>query len=170
MASRGRGAREKGRAFEQKIARDLRLIFDGPSWIKHHEELTPRQRVAHLKTSRVRRGEQGRGAREGDIVVEERTWWFELQHTNAIHFNPETKLLQGERDIAQRAEQDKWYAISVCLQTGCRTTWCAMRLKTLLLLATGKFAADVHEETLGAIVRIPYDDLLTMLAVDEARP
>jgi hypothetical protein len=167
MASRGRGAREKGQKFEQLIGRDLRQIFDGKKWVEHHASLTKKQQVAHLKTSRVRRGEQGKGAREGDLVVDERQWWFELQH--ADKFQPEKKLLQGERDIKQRGEPDRWYAISVCRQTGYRTIWCTMRLRTLLLLSTGKYPADVDEDTNSAIVRVHYTDVLKMLEADERR-
>ena len=164
----GKSSGKKGKAFEQKIARDLRLIYDGPEWVEHHKDLTPKQRAAHIKSSRVRRSDQAKGAREPDLVVSERSWWFELQHTNADHFNPEGKLLQAERDIAHREEVGKWHPISICLQTGCRTTWCAMRLKTLLLLATGKFQTFL--EGAEAIVRVPYDDVKHMLEQDEQRP
>lgn len=167
MASRGRGAREKGRKFEQRIGRDLRLIYDGKKWVDHYDDLTKKQQVAFLKTSKVRRGEQGKGAREGDLVVAERQWWFELQHADG--FNPEAKLLQAEKDITEKAEPDRWYAISVCLQTGHRTIWCAMRLRTLHLLATGKYPADVNEDTNSAIVRAKYEDVLKMLEHDERR-
>jgi hypothetical protein len=132
---------------------------------QNHGMLTPRQRIAHLKTSRVRRGEQGKGAREADIVVGGRQWWFELQHASGT-FNPEGKLAQAEKDIAECGETNAWHPISICHKTGERTIWCAMRIPTLILLATGKFA----EISDAAIVRIPYDALLRMLASDEARP
>lgn len=127
--------------------------------------MKPKARVGHLKTSKVRRGEQGKGAREADVIVDERRWWFELQH--ADKFQPLKKLEQAEKDIRERADDDGWYPIAICLQTGRHTTWAMMRAYTFVLLTTGRMIEEVSVR--DAPVMIRYEDLLVALEHDAKR-
>lgn len=78
--------RTKGRAFEQAVARDLRQLWPGAD---------------------IHRSSQAERAREPDVVLSgvvppgARPLWLELQDAAAP--TPLVKLLQAERDVAERA-------------------------------------------------------------------
>lgn len=159
------GARSgpKGKAFERKIGRDLREIYDGADWCAHYDSLSKREQVVMLKSSRVRRGEQGKGAREADLCVEDRTWWFELEHANDSR--PLSKLEQAERDIEHKGEVGKWLAVAVTHKTNSPTTFATMRGRSFVYLVTGRFPAPSAADT--APVTFPYPVLLELLQLEE---
>jgi len=154
----------KGKAFERAIGRDLRAIYDGPDWCAHYDSLSKREQIVMLKSSRVRRGEQGRGAREADLCVEDRTWWFELNHSNEPR--PLAKLEQAERDIEHRGEVGNWLAVAVTHKTNSPMTLATMRGRAFCYLATGRFPEPGPADT--APVTFPYPVLLDLLRLEES--
>jgi hypothetical protein len=127
--------------------------------------MNKRQQVVMLKSSRVRRGEQGKGAREADLCVEDRTWWFECQHATGTR--PLAKLEQAERDIRHKNEVGKWLAMSITHETSCRTINVCMRGRSFVYLATGRFPQPGPVD--DAPVIFPYPTLLELLKLEETR-
>ena len=119
-SSIGRGrinSRAKGVAFEEKIARELRMVYDSLALTARLAELPlGKERSTLIKTSRVRRSDQGKGAMEPDLVVRGCPFWFELQHSTAA--DPIAKLEQAERDCEQ-ADSGLW-PVSITHLTGRR--------------------------------------------------
>jgi hypothetical protein len=153
----------KGKAFERQIGRDLRLIYDGADWCGHYDGLNKREQVVMLKSSRVRRGEQGKGAREADLCVAERTWWFELCDENEPR--PVAKLEQAERDIEHKGEVGKWLAVAITHKTRSPTIYATMRGRSFVYLVTGRFPQPGPVD--DAPVTFQYTTLLELLQLEE---
>lgn len=161
----GAKSRNKGAAFEREIARDLRAIYDGPQWCAHYEQVNAKQRVVMLKSSRVKRGNQSRGAHEADLCVADRTWWIECQHADVA--SPLRKLEQAERDIQHKGEIGKWLPVSITKTTGARSVNCCMRGRAFVYLVTGKVPSSTPADI--APVIFPYRTFVELLEVEEAR-
>jgi hypothetical protein len=150
-AQLGRRSRSKGSAFERKIATELRSIYDPPELIEQlAAALKAKDQVEHrrlLKASNVSRGEQTRGAKHADLLIEDCPFWLELQDANAAHYRPLDKLQQAERDVGD-AVSDKW-PVSVCHKIGGRSIQVCMRFGALAWLALG--VDDVDDATLGEV-------------------
>ena len=160
----GRRARNKGRAFEEDIARDLRDVYDSrPLLQKMKMALAKKDKLLHralLKTSRVRRTRQADGAVQSDLNVTNCPWWFEL--STAKNVNPTKKLQQAEGDvIAVGADR---IPIVITREKGAMTILATMRFNTLQRLLN----ADKQPIFSVVVVQIDYKDLLTELKTYEA--
>jgi hypothetical protein len=151
----GRRSRDKGGAFERKIGSELREIYDPPELVEamaaalKAKDLKEHKRL--LKASNVSRGEQTRGAKHADLLIEVCPFWLELQDANSDHYHPLGKLRQAERDV-EDAGSDKWPA-SVCHQTGHRSIEVCLRYDALAWLATGYcFAEEGVAENMAVMV------------------
>lgn len=116
----------------------------------------------------MRRSDQGKGAKEPDLVIEGCPVWHELQRGADGYYNPIAKLEQGEHD-ASAIESDLW-PVSVCAYTGSPTIVVCMRTRTLLLLQDFDYPEDVPEWYSDIPIQMdikPYLDLLR--AADERR-
>jgi hypothetical protein len=105
-AQAGKLSRTKGKEFERWLARDLRELIGEPAV----------ESAGDVRTSRVRRGEQGHGAVHPDVRVEGLPFWFECQH--AARPDPEAKLQQARADSAVSGE--KWIPVAVVRRSGAR--------------------------------------------------
>ena len=162
---KGAHSGNKGKRFERKIGRDLRRLYDGEEWLAHYDTLNKRQQIVMLKASQVRRGEQGKGAREADLCVEGLTWWFELQ--DAVISRPLAKLEQAERDSEHKGEVGKWLPVAITHRTHSPTIYATMRGRSFVYLATGRFPSPGPAD--AAPVTFPYVTLLELLQLEESR-
>lgn len=166
----GKRARTKGPAFERQIATDMRTIYDPPTLTQQLEALRKAKKPAEYRTlqksSRVRRSDQGRGAKEADLVIKGCPCWLELQDATGHSYNPLTKLVQAERDVVE-ADSDLW-PVSVCHQSGRRSIEVCMRLGTLMVLSGAPLEAISLESALIPAV-IDYEHFKGMLGRYERR-
>jgi len=171
-------SRRKGVSFEEKIAREFRQIYDPPELLASLAEAAKAKGAgsvaayrAILKTSRVRRSDQGRGAMEPDLVIQGCPLWLELQHARAV--TPRGKLEQAERDAA--TAESSLRPVAVIHETGRWLTQAWMRFSTLLYLAGFDDLTDSEGEAIplteapGAAlaVMLDYEDLLARLRFRE---
>jgi len=167
----GKRARTKGPAFERQIATDMRAIYDPPKLtaelaaLKGDKSKQSEYRTLQ-KSSRVRRSDQGRGAKEADLVIKGCPCWLELQDATGHSYSPLTKLLQAERDVVE-ADSDLW-PVSVCHQSGRRSIEVCMRLGTLMTLSGVPLEALSLEAVLIPAV-IDYEHFKGMLGHYERR-
>lgn len=142
-AAVGRRNRQAGKELERRVATDLRQILDPPHVSKAISEAqgllkgypskatrsTATSEIKRLqKLSSVRRGEQGRGAHEPDIVTAT-DWWIEVSRRADV--SPFGKLAQAERDVGAAivAGQDSWTRpVAVWRRTGSPVVLVALRL------------------------------------------
>lgn len=162
---KGAHSGNKGKRFERKIGRDLRELYDGEDWLAHYDTLSKAQQVVMLKASKVRRGEQGKGAREADLCVEGLTWWFELEDAKVSR--PLAKLEQAERDIEHKGEVGQWLPVAITHKTNSPTIQATMRGRAFAYLVTGRFPAPGPADT--APVTFPYPTLLELLQLEDRR-
>ena len=161
----GKRARGKGLDFERKIATALRAIYDSPELTAELAAST-RDRARHrelLKSSKVRRSDQGKGALEPDVVVQDCPVWHELQR--AKRPEPVVKLAQAERDVAMSGS-DLW-PVSICALAGSTKTTVCMRAITFLALADlelpkgmrafGEITVQIDLEPYLQLLRDDYD-------------
>jgi hypothetical protein len=168
----GKRARAKGPAFERKIATDMRTIYDPPALTRQLAELHGQRKVpgkqaeyrALQKSSRVRRSDQGRGAKEPDLVIEGCPCWLELQDATGHSYSP---LLQAEKDVAE-ADSELW-PVSVCHQSGRTSIESCLRLGTLVALTGVAELNMMTAESMLIPVIIDYGALKGMLERYEAR-
>lgn len=112
-------SRTKGRAFEQRIARELREA---------------------MPSATVRRSLQAHRAYEPDLVIEGdapiiATWlWLELTDSRAP--SPLDKLAQAERDIDAAGDPER-VPVVVWHKTGAKSIQSTMRLRSLTALVGG---------------------------------
>ena len=171
-------SRVKGASFEKEIAREMRQVYDssellekleaaakvkGKGSVGEHREL--------LKTSRVRRSDQGRGAMEPDLVIQDCPVWLELQDSR--NPTPREKLAQAERDA--KAAGSSLRPVAVVHKTGAKSIGAWMRVETLLYLCGFDDLTDSAggviplSEAPGAtlVTMIDYVDLLARLRFRE---
>ncbi len=157
-ARAGRRAREKGREFEEDIARDLREVYDSkPLLQKMKMALAKKDRKLHRelqKTSRVRRTRQADGAVQSDLNVTNCPWWFEL--STGKNVNPTNKLHQAEGDVAMVDSARR--PIVITREKGAKSIRATMRFTTLHRLLN----PDNPTPSM-VVVQIDYQDLLKQL-------
>jgi len=167
-AQLGRRSRVKGGAFERKIAAELRVIYDPPELVAElvaaleAKDLKEYKRL--LKASNVSRGEQTRGAKHADLLIDECPFWLELQDAGPQKYNPRSKLEQAERDVRE-SESDKWPA-AVCHRLGRRSIQVCMRYDALAWIATGYCFADADAAE-NIVVMIDWEDFKGLLQEHE---
>lgn len=136
-------SRTKGRAFEQRIARDLREA---------------------LPLATVRRSQQAERAYEPDVVIEgdapgtARWWWLELTDSRAP--SPLDKLAQAERDIAEACDGHR-LPLVVWHKTGAKSVQVTARLGTLCEVLGGE--PTVTDGYLGTPVTVDWQQVLARL-------
>lgn len=134
-------SRTKGRAFEQRVARELR-------------EAMPR--------ATVRRSQQAHRAYEPDVVVEgdapgiARRLWLELTDSRAP--SPLDKLAQSERDSAHCLE---WLPVVVWHRKGAKSVQVTARLGTLCEVLGGE--PTMVDGYLGTPVTVDWQQVLARL-------
>lgn len=154
-------SRNKGVVFERDVAQELRKALDPPEVTEAIASAAPSRRPQALMASRVRRGRQGEGARECDIVVEGTLLWIECQHASREKHDPAAKLAQAERDAAEvGAARAIPIAVTHCTGERRRGTTATMRLGTLLRLLRARCARPAPA---AARVELRLEDLLTLL-------
>ena len=121
----GRRSKVKGKTFERRIAQVMRRIYDLPELVEAIELADASTRKKFMKSSHVRRGEQGQGAHEPDLVTPDR-YWMELQNASGSNHNPLAKLAQAERDA-----KCGFVPVSICHKTGSRSTEVCLRAGAL---------------------------------------
>lgn len=170
-ARAGRRARNKGREFEELIARDLRKVYDNPALLRRMEFcLSKKDRAGHralLKTSRVRRTRQADGAVQSDLNVVDCEWWFEL--STAKNVRPVKKLKQAEDDVAM--VESHRTPIVITREKGAKSIQATMRINTLncLLIGTRDSGIPGYDPMQSKlVVQIDYLDLLDELKAYEA--
>jgi hypothetical protein len=120
--------------------------------------------VAHRelqKTSRVRRSDQGKGAKEPDLVIQGCPCWHELQRAQVP--DPRGKLAQAEQDAA--AQQTGQYPVAIVSKTGSpKDPIACLRLSSALALEgwssdepLGVFGETIIEMNLADYLRILRD-------------
>lgn len=171
-------SRRKGVSFEEAVARDMRAIYDSSDLLERIEEAGKVRGkgsvAAHrelLKESRVRRSDQGKGALEPDVVIQDCPIWLELQC--AKDPTPMAKLAQAERDVRQTGSSLR--PVAVIHQSGSQSSQAWMRVATLLYLCGFDDLTDSEGgaiplvEAPGAVlpVMLDYVDLLARLRFRE---
>jgi len=147
------GQRRKGHDFERQVANDLREIYDPPELVAAIRAAKPAERPALLKRSLVRRGEQGHGALEPDVVTPT-TWWIECG--NGATVDPLKKLLQAKQD-APRGRR----AVAVVHRKGARRCTATLSLGDLATAVSEASDAGLRAELLTCT--IGYEDWLALL-------
>lgn len=160
------------------ISQDMRQIYDSPELLSKLATSSkvkgPGSVAAHrelLKGSRVRRSDQGRGALEPDVVIQDCPVWLELQ--DARNPTPLDKLAQAERDVRQT--ESSLLPVAVIHRTASKAIQAWMRFSTLLYLCGFD---DLTDSEGGAIplsqapgatltVCLDYEDLLARLRFRE---
>lgn len=161
----GRMSRQKGAQFERQLADDMRSIYDSPELVeqlikaKADKDLKEHRRL--LKSSNVRRSDQGKGAKEPDLVIKGCVCWFELQHTGSANFNPLKKLEQAERDV--RESGSSLWPVSICKCTGSSKITVCTRFWTFLLLADLLPPNNFPDFKANLEIYFSYDHLLKLL-------
>lgn len=161
----GKKSRTKGKRFEEKIARAMRDIFDSPELkakMEHEakgmelkaEGAQSRYRALQ-KMSRVRRSDQGRGAKEPDLVIQGCNCWMELR--DAVDPRPAEKLLQAEGDVIEAGQIFKMWPVAITHKTGSPYTQVTMRAATFVAQVAKHLGDD-------PLVTIDYEDFLKVLA------
>lgn len=194
-SSRSRSAISKqnsavGKDLEQKVVRDMQAILepDLAMQMAVQRDLlkipkgTPRAEAKEIrseatrelralqKQSAIRRGEQGRGAHEPD-VVSPTSWWLELarrKEPNAVQM----KLAQGQRDLEAAAAAGKartWQkAAALHRKTGSHQIVVALALADLVEAAgDGLFAAEAWTWEIPVV--ISYDHFLKLVEEEHDR-
>lgn len=155
-----RKAASDGRPFERRIARDLRLIYDPPELCEKIAEAGARDRVRLMKMSAVRRGQQGRGAQEPDLVTPT-AWWIELQWAGSGAHRPMAKYGQAMRDIADHGGGRPWQRpVAICRLKG------SPQINAWLCLGDMLSALGRDPGTLlaSAVISIQYETFLEVLS------
>ena len=124
MASKGKGARDKGAAFERLIVRQLKEAFADQPWAEG-----------------IRRGKQSHTADECDVVGVPGLW-LELQHADRV--TPLAKLEQAIGD-EHRAGGHRRLCAAITRRTGAISIRVTMRLGDLDELRGGINLAPVVE-------------------------
>ena len=171
-------SRRKGVGFEEAVARDMRVIYDSSDLLEKIEAAGKMRGkgsvAAHrelLKESRVRRSDQGKGALEPDVVIQDCPVWLELQCSKAP--TPMAKLLQAERDVRQTGSSLR--PVAVIHPSGSQSSQAWMRVSTLLYLCGFDDLTDSEGQAIplaeapGAAlpVMLDYVDLLARLRFRE---
>ena len=175
----------KGKSFEQRIAQRLREVYDPPELLAQIEKATQEKRIKDrtvlLKRSAVRRSDQGRGAKEPDVVVTERCpCWFECQDADAAHHAPLAKFAQAERDLEETQMAGVLWPVAICHKTGGQKIGVWMSFHHLVLLANIQPIKGIEGEPgplnlyskgfeLEQPVRLDLEDFLMLLRDDFAR-
>lgn len=134
-------SRTKGRAYEQRISRELR---------------------AAMPRATVRRSQQAHRAYEPDLVIEgdapsiARRLWLEL--TDARSPSPLDKLAQAERDAAHA---DPWLPLVVWHRTGAKSVQVTARLGVLCEVLGGE--PTTTDGYLGTPVTVDWQQVLARL-------
>lgn len=141
----------------------MRRVFDHPDLVDELESTTGvKDRAEHkalLKESRVRRSDQGRGAMEPDLVIQDCDCWMELQ--DAQQPDPQAKLLQAESD-ALEARHGQW-PVAVTHKIGRRSIQVTLRC-AVFLEEVAKWMSGMD------VITIDYSDFLDALSErDKAR-
>jgi hypothetical protein len=189
-AAIGRRNRAAGKELERVVVMDLQAILE-PELHQRMEEArsrlvipkaTAKKKAAEIrseatkdlralqKLSAIRRGEQGRGAHEPD-VVSPTSWWLEIarkKDPNAVH----DKLAQGQRDLDAAAAAGKsgtWSRVAALhRRTGTPQIVVALELADLVEAAgDGLFAAAPWAWKLPVV--IGYDQFLKLVKEEHAR-
>jgi len=133
--------------------------------VERHREL--------LKTSRVRRSDQGRGANEPDLVVQGCPFWFELQH--AADPDPIAKLHQAERD--REVTHSTLLPVSIVHRTGKRKRAVLVTMRGSTWIAIRKHLSDTLEQAWPALpccmavvpITIDFEDFCEILVEMERK-
>ena len=155
----GKLSRAKGRAFEQKIARQLREIYDDAQ-LRHETQqaLDEKNRTLHnalLKQSNVRRSDQGKGAQEPDLVVQGCPCWFEL-YTGKSDVS-RTKLQQAAKDV--RDTRSPLLPVAVVHLLGKQKIAAVLRFDSLAKLVGLKRRGVKH----NPVVSVDWEDFKAIL-------
>lgn len=160
---------KNGKPFERKIANDLRQIYDPINLCMQINEAKGKEYFRLLKQSSVRRGEQGRGAHEPDVVTPT-TWWLELQWASSASFDPMKKFNQALRDIKDHDGKKQWIRpVSICQRKHISKITVLLYLSDLITAVN-----DVSRETLipskikNTIINIKYEDFLEILRIEKS--
>jgi hypothetical protein len=108
-------------------------------------EATKKQKKEHaelLKKSQVRRGEQGHGALEPDIVTPS-PWWFECGTGTGDGANGRKKLEQALADMAKMPPIDYSYAAAITRERGRQKIMVTTKLTHLVFVTGGRYPCDV---------------------------
>jgi hypothetical protein len=150
-------SKAKGRSFEQSVASDMRAVFDAPELLGAFKEAKTAKDLRELqKRSLVRRGRQGEGATEPDVIVSGTKLWLECQNASRAASCPLKKLEQAERDT-KYVGSDR-YEVALCHVTGERKSTATMRLGTFLKLF------KLLKEYKKIPITINYSDFLILLS------
>lgn len=178
----GKKSKKKGKSFEQRVAQMLREIYDPPELLAEIEKATKEKRVKDrsvlLKRSAVRRSDQGKGAKEPDVVVQGCPCWIECE--DAVDSRPLEKYEQAERDVEQSGNSLSLWPVAICHKTGEHKTGVWMAFHHLVLLANIQPLLNVDGEPgplnlhskgfeMEQPVRIDLEDFLMLLRDDYAR-
>lgn len=181
-AAIGKRNSKVGKDLERQIATDLRQIMDHPDLVKETAEAKARlsgkpskeemsaatkEHKRLLKLSAIRRGEQGRGAHEPDVVTPT-DWWLEIGRRGDD--SPLGKLAQAQRDSAEAVEVGKpWRRpVAVVRKTGSPKIKVALELAHLLE-AAGDGMFDAEEWVWELPVVISYKAFLKLVEDEHAR-
>jgi hypothetical protein len=152
----------------------MRTIYDPPELTQQLAELHSQRKMKGKqaeyrtlqKSSKVRRSDQGRGAKEPDLVIKDCPCWLELQDATGHSYSPLGKLNQAEQDVAE-ADSDLWPA-SVCHQSGRTSIEVCMRLGTMVALTGVAELNMMAAESMMIPVIIDYESFKGMLERYEA--
>lgn len=177
-AAVGRRNKQAGKEFERRIATDLRQILDPRDLTRAIKEASDRlkgnpgteQRAEATRTikslqkrSCVRRGEQGRGAHEPDIVTPT-PWWIEVSRRSAV--SPLGKLAQAERDVFSAVEvgELRWTRpVALWRKTGSHEIIAALSFAHLIEACTDQWIDALPEWTSDLPVMLEYKRFLDLV-------
>lgn len=174
LPKKKRKAASNGKPFEQRVARLMREIYDPPELVAAIGLAKGKDHANLLKKSSVRRGDQGRGAMEPDIVTPS-NWWFELQWAGRDHYRPMEKLKQAIRDVDDTNGQ--WFRpVAVCQLKGSPTITAYMRMREFFdllfnvpwqmeLIPTFIKKKDLYEQ----VMSFDISTLITLLTAERDR-
>lgn len=145
MTTPGRTSVQKGKAFERRVAAEIRAAVAGP-----------------YPAADVRRSSQADRAGNSDVHVDGHpvlsALWLEL--TDARAPDPLAKLAQAERDVAA-AGGGRWPVV-VWHRLGARSTQATLRLETLLW-ALGEDDPRIPRDALATVVELDWHEFLAMV-------
>jgi len=113
-----------------------------------------------MKQSAVRRSDQGKGAKEPDLVIPPCPCWLELQDATGHSYHPLRKLEQAERDVVQCGSD--LLPVSICHQSKRQSIEVCMRVGTLLTLS-GLSLVNTNLEALLFPVILDYEHFKSLL-------
>jgi hypothetical protein len=174
----------KGKQFERRIAQLMRTIYDPPELVAELGRLAAekqrKERSALIKSSAVRRSDQGKGAVEPDVVVAGCPCWIECQDAGTTKYRPLWKYEQACRDVEQTDSVGHLWPVAICHLTGSPYTGVWIAFHHLVLLSNIQPIKGIDGEPgplnlhskgfdMDKPVQIDLEDFLRLLRDDHQR-